>query len=284
MPSYRFCRPDDIPYLVRSINECYAPSFDDESEMTIEDFRQEMKDLDLWPSNCMVASSGQGPVAVMIGTKRASEVLILRLGVLPDHRRQGHGSHMLTSLSQKLFVLGPERLVFEAPRKLHLEDFLKASGYSFELTFVDYHRPAGGAEPVPEEWTLPVTVDELVEHDLLRAGEERSWCRSYETLINRKEELEGLAIASPERLEAFLLFDPSTVGSGRLSVFGLGGQDSEQRDVFIGLLIRALASRSGLVLDLPRLYDGEVSASVLEAAGFQPGESYDRYISSAIPV
>lgn len=283
MPSYRFCRPDDIPYLVRAVNECFVPSFDDEPEMSVESFRDEMKDLDLWPSNSMVASSGQGPVAVMIGTKRAHEVLILRLGVLPDHRRQGHGSHMLTSLSQKLAVLGPERLIFEAPRRLGLESFLEAANYRFETTLVDYHRPPGPAEPVPEEWTFAISVDELVEHGLLRQGEDRAWCRTFETLSNRKEDLQGLAIASPERLEAYAVFDPPPDASGRLSILALGGQDSEQRNVFWGLLLRALAERFVGGLDLPRLSHGEVPAEVLEAAGFVAGESYDRYAAQATP-
>lgn len=283
MPSYRFCRPDDIPYLVRAINECYVPNFAGEPEMTVEAFRQEMKDIDLWPSNSMVASTSQGPIAVMIGTKRAHEVLILRLGVLPEHRRQGHGSHMLTSLSQKLAVLGPERLVVEAPRRLQLDAFLRAANYTFETTLVDYHRPVGEVEPVPDGWTLPISVDELMAEGLLERHGGRAWCRSHETLLARKDDLRGLAIASPERLEAFLLFDPSPTPSGALAVLALECLDGARRDLFSGVLLRALATRRDGALELPRLGDGEVPVSVLEAAGFKEGESYDRYCATATP-
>ncbi len=283
MPSYRFCRPDDIPYLVRAINECYVPNFAGEPEMTVEAFRQEMKDIDLWPSNSMVASTGKGPIAVMIGTKRAHEVLILRLGVLPEHRREGHGSHMLTSLSQKLAVLGPERLVVEAPRRLELDSFLRAANYRFETTLLDYHRPAGEVEPVPDGWTLPISVDELVAEGLLQRRDGRAWCRSHETLLARKDELQGLAIASPERLEAFLIFDPSPTARGGLAVLALECVDRARQEVFLGVLLRALATRSGGALELPRLSDDEVPRSVLEAAGFLEGESYDRYGATATP-
>ena len=283
MSSYRFCRPDDIPYLVRAINECYVPNFAEEPEMTVEAFRQEMKDFDLWPSNSMVASTGKGPIAVMIGTKRAHEVLILRLGVLPEHRREGHGSHMLTSLSQKLAVLGPERLVVEAPRRVQLDAFLRAANYTFETTWVDYSRPAGEVEPVPDGWTLPISVDELVAEGLLQRRSGRPWIRSYETLLQRKDDLQGLAIASPERLEAFLVFDPSPTVSGALEVLALECVEGGRQDVFLGVLLRALASRSGGALALPRLSDDEVPASVLDAAGFVAGESYDRYGAKATP-
>ena len=136
MSSYRFCRPDDIEYLVRAVHECWDVHFPDAEPMTVERFRDEMKFLDVWPSNCLVASTDGGPVAVLIGTKRTFEVAVLRLGVHPGHQRQGHGLHLLTSLSQKLAVLGPERLVAEVPRsRPGAVELFAAAGYVREATF-----------------------------------------------------------------------------------------------------------------------------------------------------
>ena len=54
---------------------------------------------------------------------------------------------------------------------------------------------------------IPVTVDDLAANGLL--GDEypqTCWERSVETLIARKDEITGLAIASDERFEAYLLY------------------------------------------------------------------------------
>ena len=111
MPAYRFCRPDDVPDLVDALCACAQ----DEAAMTLDRFRWEMKVLDVWPSSCMVAREDGRPIGVLIGAKRESATRIHRLVVHPEHRRQGHASHLLTSLSQKLAVLGPPRLVAEVP-------------------------------------------------------------------------------------------------------------------------------------------------------------------------
>ena len=98
MPSYRFCRPDDIPFLVRAVNECYVPHFPGTPQMSVEAFRREMKELDLWPSSCLVAADDERPVAVLTGTKRADETLISRIGVRPGETGREHGGHLVTSL------------------------------------------------------------------------------------------------------------------------------------------------------------------------------------------
>ena len=79
MPSYRFCRPDDIPLLVRAVEECFRPHFAAGGAragaappgfahaMTLERFRREMKEVDLWPSSCLVALAGDDPLAVLTG-------------------------------------------------------------------------------------------------------------------------------------------------------------------------------------------------------------------------
>ena len=155
----------------------------------------------------MVAFSGADPIAVLIGAKRPSGTLIHKIAVHPDHRRQGHGRHLLTSLSSKLSILGPPRMVAEIPETLTPTcELFEACGYVQEAVLTDYvfDRPVPGERV--EGFVIPVTVDDLVANGLLEADPRLCWERSVETLSARKDEIEGLAVASDERYEAFILY------------------------------------------------------------------------------
>ncbi len=118
MSSYRFCRTDDVSLLVDALNRCWSPYFPDEPAVTPASFKRSIRDLQVWCSSCMVAFSGSDPIGVLIGAKRPSGTLIHKIAVHPDHCRQGHGRHLLTSLSSKLAILGPPRMVAEVPETL----------------------------------------------------------------------------------------------------------------------------------------------------------------------
>ena len=118
MVAYRFCRPDDIPLLVAAVNRCYDVHFPGTTPLTVDGFRREMRDEHVWPSNSMIATAGDLPVAVVVGTKQPHEVSVRRLGVAPGHQRQGHGRHLVESLGNKLAVLGPPRIVADVPADL----------------------------------------------------------------------------------------------------------------------------------------------------------------------
>jgi hypothetical protein len=147
----------------------------------------------------------------MIGPKRADEVAVHRLGVRPDQLRRGHGVHLLTSLSQKLAVLGPERLVAEVPedRPAALACFA-AAGYEREATLVDWWRPGvedPAAEPVPEGLVTELTLGELDGAGLLADSPATAWCRTRRTLVQSADRLAAAAIVSPERVEAWLVYE-----------------------------------------------------------------------------
>jgi hypothetical protein len=230
----------------------------------------------------MVASSDGGPVAVLIGTKREREVMVRRLGVRPGQERQGHGGHLLTSLGQKLAVLGPERLVAEVPRALPgLGDFFTAAGWRREAAYTDFRRAPAPSEAVPGEWLVPVTVDELVEHGLLHRRDGVAWEGQLETVRNLGDDLDGVAVASPERIEAYALHRPSADGEG-LEIVAAGAAGSEREELFLGLLLRHLAG-SGVKLRIPKLAEGELPEGVLAPLGFEVGERHDRYAGVATP-
>ena len=113
--AYRFCRTDDIGLLVDALNRCWAPYFPDEPPMTPAAFKRSIRDLQVWCSSCMVAFSGSDPIGVLIGAKRPSGTLVHKIAVHPDHRRQGHGRHLLASLGSKLAILGPRESIAEVP-------------------------------------------------------------------------------------------------------------------------------------------------------------------------
>ena len=216
MSSYRFCRTDDIELLVDALNRCWSPHFPEEPLMTPAAFKRSIRDLQVWCSSCMVAFSGSDPVGVLIGAKRPSGTLVHRIAVHPDHLRQGHGRHLLTSLGSKLAILGPPRIVAEVPETLAPAcELFSASGYLSGNTS-DRLRPGDCGELGVGAWELgvdlshrfviPVTVDDLAANGLLGEGLPHAcWERSVETLTARKDDIAGLAVASDERIEAYVL-------------------------------------------------------------------------------
>lgn len=286
MPSYRFCRPDDIPFLVRAVNDCWAPHFPGTPPMTVESFRREMRELDLWPSSSMVAADDDTAVAVLTGTKREEETLISRIGVRPGETGKGHGGHLVTSLSQKLAVLGPPRLVTEVPGELGGAcRFFEGLGWRREASFTDWERPPGGAvEPVPEGLAVPASVAELAEAGALAVPEGAAWLRTRKTLMNRREGLLGLAVASPDRIEAWLAFDPEAA-DGAAEVVGFGAAEGARRELLVGALLRRLiAAAAGQRVRLARLAEAELSANLLTGLGFEAGTEYHRYATEAKPL
>lgn len=283
MPAYRFCRPDDIPLLVQAIDRCYGVHFPGMPSMTVAAFRDEMKALGVWPSNCVLARQGEEPIAVLVGTKRPDAVLVSRIGVLPGHQRQGHGRHLLTSLGQKLAVLGPERLIAEVPEAMpEVAAFFRAAGYRAERRFVDWQRPPAPVAAVPDELAIPVSLDELVAQELLAEEADVAWERRAETLNGRKDALQGIAIATPERVEAWALCFPNDA-DGTLDLLAVGCRDAGRRALFLDLLVRWLAGRESVSLRLPKLGEDELPADLLAGLGFVPGAAYLRYAATATP-
>ena len=297
MVAYRFCRPDDIPLLVEAVNDCYLAHAPDRGRpMTVDDFRRAMKHVDLWPSNCLLAidDTGTRPLAVLLGTKRVHEVTVVAVGVHPSHLRDGHARHLLTSLSQKLAVLGPERLVADVPaddpRALALFD---AVGWRRERELVDRVRrePSGGGQPVPEDLVIPVTVAELEAAGALTASPDAPLERSVETIRARAERTIGAAVVTPDRVEAFVIAEPVATADGGerpagrpFEVLAAGCAARERASFLLGLLFRWLSHAAGRPLRLAKTAPGEFDAEVLASAGFEAGRRWIRFAGKARPL
>ena len=287
MSSYRFCRSDDIELLVDALNRCWAPHFPEAPLMTPAAFKRSIRDLQVWCSSCMVAFSGSDPVGVLIGAKRPSGTLIHRIAVHPDHQRQGHGRHMLTSLSSKLAILGPPRLVAEVPETLAPAcASFTASEYVQEAQLTDYvlearHLEVGRRElgvDLSHHFVIPVTVDDLAANDLLEAADRHfCWQRSVETLTARKDDLAGLAVASDERIEACLLYVRHDEGAEIVSLRSFiddGGARLTQ------LFDRLRAQGLGTFM-FPKVHPAEIAKELLETLGFRAASTHRLYAARA---
>jgi GNAT superfamily N-acetyltransferase len=279
--SYRFCRTDDVALLVDALNRCWSPYSPGEPPMTPAAFKRTIRDLQVWCSSCMVAFSGSDPIGVLIGGKRPSGTLVHTIAVHPDHRRQGHGRHMLASLGSKLAILGPPRMIAEVPETLTATcGLLSASGYVQEALLTDYVlereannvREAGG-------FVIPVTVDDLAANGLLgEADPQVCWQRSVETLTARKDEIAGLAIASDERIEAYLLY--AERGAGGTEIMSLRSfiEDGGAR---LTQLLSRLRARGMGTFRFPKVHPGEISKECLESLGFRAAGGHLLYTARA---
>ena len=207
MSAYRFCRTDDIALLVEAWNRCCRPHDPKAPPLTVAQFKQEIRELDLWCSSCMIGFEGDEPVAVLIGCKRPPDTLVRGLGVHPLHLRRGHGRHLLTSLSAKLAILGPPRLVAEVPvGSPSARGLFDACGWHVERAYTDHVLDGAPfkSSPVYGAFT-PVTLDDLPEA-LPAPDSGAAWECMAATLETRREHLEGLALVSGERIEAGVLY------------------------------------------------------------------------------
>ena len=287
MSAYRFCRTDDIGLLVDALNRCWAPYYPDEPPVTPAAFKRSIRDLQVWCSSCMVAFSGSDPIGVLIGAKRLSSTLVHKIAVHPDHRRQGHGRHLLASLGSKLAILGPPRVVAEIPETLvPARALFDASGYVQEAVLTDYvlempalseHESSEAGLMRVEGFVIPVTIDDLAANGLL--GEDHPqvcWERSVETLTARKDDIAGLAVASDERIEAYVLYVTRGIeGTEILSLRSFiddGGARVKQ-------LLSQLRARGTETFRLLKVHPAEISKEWLEALGFSPAGAHLLYVA-----
>lgn len=226
----------------------------------------------------MVAFSGSDPIGVLIGAKRPSGTLIHKIAVHPDHQRQGHGRHLLDSLGSKLAILGPPRIVAEVPEALDAACALfSACGYVEETLLTDYVASGtddSGRAVADGGFVIPITVDDLDANGLLAdAHPPTCWERAVETLRARKDEIEGLAVASDERIEASVLYSNGEILSLR-SFVDDGGVRLKQT-------ISRLRARGVTTLRFPKVHAAEISPEVLEALGFRRAGGHVLYAGTA---
>ena len=266
--------------LVSAHNACFAPHVPDEPPLTLAAFKRDVRDLHVWCSSSMIAMEGNDPVGVLIGAKRLEETLVKRIGVRPDQVRRGHGRHLLASLGAKLAILGPQRIVAEIPAtRPATAAFFEACGYAREATLTDFILDASPmAPPASGSFVIPASVADLAANGLLTDALGVAWERAAATLRGREDLLEGIALASADTIEAFLLYRRAASGAGA----GIAALRAPDAAAFVRL-IAIVAGRTGAPLTLAKVHPDELPGSWLLEAGFRAADAYHRYAARARP-
>ena len=273
MPAYRFCRTDDLPLLAAAFTACWGSHFAAARALEVSDFKRDARELNLWTSSCMLATSGAETIAVLLGAKRDDAYLIHRLAVKPGHERQGHGRHLLDSMRRKVQILGPPRLLVEVPAAAAgVCRFFERCGFAAASRYVDFVMDAAPAATAAASGLVcEASLEELLDGAIDLAGNPpRAWERSLQTLKNRDGQITGLAIASDARVEAYLLTRARPRG---VDIVALGGT----QPALLRLLVDALYERSGGPLRIPKLNEAEIPFALLTALGFRAAADYVGY-------
>lgn len=303
MSAYRFCRSDDVPLIVEAYERCNVGPGAVRWQLTIDHMKRLSREMDLWTSSCMVALAGSDPIGVLIAAKREPTAnLILHAAVHPDHRRQGHARHMMTSLSQKMAILEPTRMLAEVPADaVAAQGFLGACGFARTESLTDYVHTGQSAAAAPVlDLAGPVSPAEILASAEFDDATElnRCWQRSPRTIRNLRQAARGVGIATDRGFEAYLLYrsnsdsddplpftarpsSPSDLRSGPVlcEILAIGGL--RPVPALLRPLLAFAARDSGRPLYLPRVYPREPPAGRLEQVGFQAVGVTLRYESDA---
>jgi len=268
--------------LVDAHARCRGPEDAGEPALDLAGFKRLVRDLDLWCSSSMLATEGDEPVGVLLGAKRDEATLVHTVRVHPAHRRCGHARHLLTSLGQKLAILGPPRLVAEVPAEREpARALFEACGWRLECRLVDWRRtPAGERRAGAAARDLPIApigAAEAVASGLLERA--AAWHRDHAALARSAEPPAGLGFYSPERLEACALYREGEDGCELLAV---GASPGELGGAALRLLLAELERRAaGAALRMGRVVTEEPAAALLAELGFAPGRQHLRFATEA---
>lgn len=284
MTAYRFCRTDDMGLLVEAYEKCRGPEDADAPALDRARFKELVRELDLWCSSCMLALEGREPVGVLLGAKRAEATLVYGVRVHPAHRRRGHGRHLLTSLGQKLAILGPARLVAEVPaERAAARHLFAACGWVVEARLLDWRRegsPAAETRAPAPEAVAPIALSELLSGGGLLPGDDtvRCWQRALPSLLKLEDKLLGLAFHSAERLEAWLLYRNAPAWEVFAAGFAAGALGRQALNVLVQELVRAA---TGGPLLFGRVAPEEAAPELLAELGFRSGREHLLFVTQA---
>ncbi|HUD72976.1 MAG TPA: GNAT family N-acetyltransferase [Dongiaceae bacterium] len=269
--------------LVEALNACWRPHFPGQPEITLADFKRDIRERQVWCSSCMIAFDGAEPIGVLIGAKRPHATLVDRIAVRPDRVRQGHGRHMLESLGAKLEILGPPLIVTEIPESLPgAAAFFEACGYERADRLVDWALEdgsalaAGAPAPAGDRFLVPQTVADLAANRLLADRAGIAWDQAAATLLGRAERIEGFGVTTVDQIEAFVLFHRHGEGRPGATIDALTSAAGQGEGPLLGLLL-AVIGATGAPLVMPRLGENDATAATLARCGFRPAAAAWRY-------
>ena len=109
---------------------------------------------------------------------------------------------------------------------------------------------------------------------LKRMQPQTCWERSVETVTARKDEVAGLAIASDERIEAYLLYMKDGEILSLRTLVEDGGTRLKQ-------LLYRLRAAGTTAFRIPKVHPAEISKELLETLGFKAAGGHRLYTANA---
>ena len=211
MPSYRFCRPDDLGLIVQAINQCCRIHETDTPEMTEERLKTHMTLFAVRPGNCMVALERHQPVAAIISTRREGEAWIQTLGCQPAFQRRGIASQLLEALVRKIAIQRTEDIAVDVPEDNEAAlQFFQSAGFEVRGRLVTLEgQPVGLAGPSPEAIQAQ-PADLLHDYEAFHPFPS-GWERSAESLSGYGELLQGCAYRDNGATQGYLLYRNATI-------------------------------------------------------------------------
>lgn len=272
--------------LVEALNACWRPHFPGRPEITLADFKRDIRERQVWCSSCMIAFDGAEPIGVLIGAKRPTATLVDTIAIRPDRVRQEHGRHLLESLGAKLEILGPPLITAEVPDDLPgAAAFFGACGYTTSGRLTDWtlddaaRLPRVGSDAAhdvahdtahADRFIVPQGVADLAANGLLVDRPGLAWDRGAATLTARAERLAGFALATVDRIDAFALYRRHAEGRPG-AVIDILASTAEREEGGLTRLLRAILDACGAPLLLPRVSGEEHPEATLRGWGFVPG-------------
>ena len=104
------------------------------------------------------------------------------------------------------------------------------------------------------------------------------WERSVETLTARKDDIAGLAVASDERIEAYVLYVKRGVEETEILSLRSFVEDGGAR---LTQLLSQLRARGMGTFRFPKVHPAEISKELLETLGFRPAGGHLLYAAKA---
>ena len=267
MPSYRFCRPDDLELIVRAINQCCRIHETDTPEMTEERLKAHMTLFAVRPGNCMVALERQQPVAAVISTRREAGAWIQTLGCQPALQRRGVASQLVEALIRKIAIQRTEDITVDVPEDNDAAlQFFQAVGFEERGRFVTLE----GKPDSPGDLTGEVVQTPAAE--LLNSYEAfhvfpACWERSADSLAGYGELLQGYAYREDGAPRGYLLHQGATI----LDLACAPDADAVRISAILLDHLRA-AGTSPFVL--PKVNTTDPLFDILQQQGLKPVRSY----------